>query len=85
MAPVLLFAAGIAYLLPSVVARLRRHRSCNSICIINLFFGWTILGWVICLAWSASGNVEPKRLKTVEPEGEKKPHAYWTSQPTPKA
>jgi hypothetical protein len=68
-------------MLPSVVARLRNHKNTNSICIINLFFGWTILGWVICLAWSASSNVHEKQKPK---ESETKPHEFWTTPPTPK-
>lgn len=47
----------LAYLLPSLVAFARHHRNDNSICVINIFLGWTILGWIICLAWSFSSNV----------------------------
>jgi hypothetical protein len=29
--------------------------------ILNLFFGWSLLGWVICLAWSFSSDVRETR------------------------
>ena len=54
----ILLAIISAYLLPCVIARGRRHRSTNSIAICNLFFGWTIIGWILCLSWGLSGNVE---------------------------
>jgi len=44
----------ILYFLPSMIARCRNHCNELSINIINLFFGWTLLGWVVCLAWSFS-------------------------------
>ena len=40
------------YLAPCLVARLREHRQTNAICVINVFAGWTIIGWIICLAWA---------------------------------
>jgi hypothetical protein len=52
-----LIGAVIAYLLPSIIAAVRGHRNSNSICVVNIFLGWTLLGWVIALAWSFSDNV----------------------------
>ena len=39
------------YTLPSLIAYSDNHRSRHVICIINLFLGWTWLGWIICLIW----------------------------------
>ena len=46
----------VLYFLPSAVAVLNKHKQINPIMIINLLLGWTILGWVIALAWSVSNN-----------------------------
>ena len=48
--------AGLLYLLPSVVAAIRRHPSGGAIFILNLLLGWTVLGWVVALIWSATGE-----------------------------
>jgi Superinfection immunity protein len=48
-----------AYFLPTLVAWWREHPSENSIAVINFFFGWTFLGWVLALAWSVS-SIEKK-------------------------
>lgn len=55
------------YFLPVIIAYNRNHNNLIPIFIIDLFFGWTLLGWVICLAWSTSSNVEssPKPRGTV--------------------
>lgn len=45
------------YFLPGIVAHIRDHNNENPIVLLNLFLGWTFLGWVIALAWSASDNV----------------------------
>ena len=41
----------LLYILPSIVAVCRRTNvHAGSIFIINLFLGWTFLGWVVALA-----------------------------------
>jgi len=50
-----LFLALCIYLLPTIIGVERKHPSAGGIFVINLFFGWTLLGWVIALAWSVSG------------------------------
>ena len=42
------------YFLPSLIAILRSHHQWGAISIINLFFGWTFIGWVVSLAWAVS-------------------------------
>ena len=51
---VFLAAMGAIYLLPTIIGVNRQHPSAGGIFVINLFFGWTLLGWVIALAWSVS-------------------------------
>lgn len=46
----------LIYFLPSIAAR--NHPHAGGIFVINLFLGWTFLGWVVALAWAMSG---PKR------------------------
>lgn len=38
------------YFLPSMVAMGRKHRLAATIFVVNLFLGWTVLGWIIALA-----------------------------------
>lgn len=40
------------YFAPMIVAACRQHPNADSIAIVNLFLGWTFIGWVICLAWA---------------------------------
>jgi hypothetical protein len=49
---VILGIAFVVYFLPSFIAGLRDHRQNGAIFIVNLFLGWTFIGWVIALAWS---------------------------------
>lgn len=45
-----LLLAGVAYFLPSVVAAERGVPHLGSVVVVNLFLGWTFLGWVVALA-----------------------------------
>jgi len=56
---VLLFVAGL-YLLPTIVAVVRLHHQTLAIFLLNMFLGWSALGWVVALIWSAT-RVEPRR------------------------
>jgi len=39
----------LIYFIPSVVADYKKNLNSTAIFIVNLFFGWTIVGWVIAL------------------------------------
>ena len=47
------------YFLPAIVASLRRHHNANAIFLLNLFLGWTFLGWVVALVWAATATQRP--------------------------
>jgi len=38
------------YFLPTIVGY--NHKNFASICILNIFLGWTFIGWVIALIWA---------------------------------
>jgi len=40
------------YFAPTAVALLRRHQNVIAILVINLFLGWTLLGWVGAMVWA---------------------------------
>lgn len=42
------------YFLPWIVAHQRCHHNENSIALLNLFLGWTVIGWLAAIIWSAS-------------------------------
>jgi Superinfection immunity protein len=41
------------YFAPALVAFFRRQQNRWFILVLNFLFGWTIVGWIICLAWGA--------------------------------
>jgi Superinfection immunity protein len=43
----------VFYFLPSIVAFARSKRDMLSIFLLNLFLGWTLIGWIVALVWAA--------------------------------
>ena len=41
------------YLFPTIVGAVRKAPNIGSIMVINLFLGWTFIGWVVALAMAA--------------------------------
>ena len=59
----LLILVGIPlYFLPSYLAYNRKKRSKLSILLVNLFFGWTTVGWFIALIWAVSSDKQPQNI-----------------------
>lgn len=52
MEPAHLWLIAALYLLPTLYAWLNRHPHTLAVCIVNVFLGWTLLFWVLALAWA---------------------------------
>ena len=48
------------YFLPSIWAEKHHHKNAEAIVILNLFLGWTFIGWVIALVWAAMSDSTKK-------------------------
>ena len=57
------------YFLPTLIANHRKKENTGSIFLLNLFFGWTFLGWIITLGWAltTASPVEQPIIWVVEP------------------
>jgi hypothetical protein len=42
----------LIYFVPALVARKCNHPHLHSIVVVNVFLGWTVIGWVVALAWA---------------------------------
>ncbi|MDE0420270.1 MAG: superinfection immunity protein [Gammaproteobacteria bacterium] len=40
------------YFIPTIVAKVRNHHNTMAIFLLNLFLGWSLLGWVAALVWA---------------------------------
>lgn len=52
MGVILFIGAVLLYFLPSMVGY--NKKNAGSIIILNIFLGWTLIGWVVALVWAAS-------------------------------
>ena len=44
----------VVYFIPSIVAR--KKSFFKQVFLTNLFFGWTVIGWIISLIWSVKAE-----------------------------
>lgn len=62
------FLIGVAllagYLLPALIAGMREHRNTTSITMLNLFLGWTFIGWVVALVWAFTAQDESRAARS---------------------
>lgn len=45
------------YMLPTIIAKQRRHRNVLPIALVNIFTGFTLLGWFAAFVWSLTADV----------------------------
>ena len=51
------------YFLPGIIASARSHHNALAIWVLNLFLGWTALGWIAALVWAFTAvNVRQNNL-----------------------
>ncbi len=74
---IFLLIVGVLYFLPSIVAVQRRHSNQAPIFIVNLLTGWTLIGWVIALAWSLSAQKTPPGPPVPQVPQESKVGTSW--------
>ena len=46
------------HFLPTFIAFMRAHTNRWAIFLLNLFLGWTLIGWVAALCWSVLSRQE---------------------------
>ncbi len=49
------------YLIPTIVGAIRKVPNIGSVIVINLFLGWTLIGWVVALAMAARSVPPPRQ------------------------
>lgn len=63
----LLAASFVMYFLPTFIAAKRGHPNGTSIFLLDLFLGWTGIGWLAALIWSASAIRKEAGSSSSEP------------------
>ena len=49
---ILFLLALVFYFLPTVIATSNKHKNAAAIFVVNLLLGWSLIGWVVALAWA---------------------------------
>jgi len=52
----------IPYFLPSIIALFRSKSNTTAIVMLNLFLGWTFIGWVVALIWAVTKDREMQTI-----------------------
>jgi len=47
----------VMYFPPSILALARNTRDTAAIVLLNIFLGWTVIGWVVALVWAVKTDV----------------------------
>ncbi|MEV0450253.1 superinfection immunity protein [Streptomyces sp. NPDC050600] len=70
----------LPYFVPTVVAVVRSVPNRGSVIVINVFLGWTVLGWIVALAMAArSGPPRPPRDSCPPRDSNRGPLRQWAS------
>jgi hypothetical protein len=61
----------LLYFLPTIIAFYRGKSNWLAIMLVNVFFGWSFIGWFVALIWAVTKDVERQSViinNTVSPE-----------------
>lgn len=80
----LFLVAGISlaiYFAPTLIALKRGHTSAGGIFALDFFLGWTLVGWVVALAWSMSAFQPTARRSRYAPAVDHAISPFATNEP----
>jgi Superinfection immunity protein/zinc-ribbon domain len=69
------FLASVAlYFLPTIIGSTRQKTNLMGIFLVNVFLGWSVIGWIIALVWAVSTEridqiPYARRAPVPEPQG----------------
>ena len=55
-AQVFVVIALLLYFIPTVIAYNKHKKNAGAICALNVFLGWTFIGWVASLVWALTND-----------------------------
>jgi hypothetical protein len=54
----MLLAIVVIYMLPTLIAFGREHPRRQDIAVLNILFGWTLIGWIAVFLWASLVRIE---------------------------
>ncbi len=58
-----LLVLAAVYMIPSGIAALRGVDRIGGVVVVNVFLGWTFLGWIGALVWACAGRPTIERIE----------------------
>lgn len=55
----------ILYFLPALIAMVRKHSNTTAIVLLDLFLGWTVIVWLVCLVWAIFGAKQQNMIVNI--------------------
>ena len=56
------------YLLPTLIAAARdKTHGAAGVFLLNIFLGWTLIGWLVAFMWACSGDAPPRTASKTFP------------------
>jgi hypothetical protein len=81
---VVLGIVAVLYFAPAIIAHSRNVPNKGSVFVINLFLGWTFIGWVVALAMAARSvpaDRQQRKWEPWQPPAQQQPPPSPPSQP----
>jgi ABC-type transport system involved in multi-copper enzyme maturation permease subunit len=50
------------YFLPTIIGYYRKRSNVAAIFLLNLFLGWTFIGWIVSLVWALANDNNPQTI-----------------------
>lgn len=66
MGVIIVFLIIFIYFIPSINAYSKKKKNAGAVFALNFFLGWTFIGWVVALVWSATDD--NKEVTVVHPK-----------------
>lgn len=57
---IMLVAVVVIYLLPTLIAFGREHPRRMDLAVVNIIFGWTLIGWWAAFFWALLARTQPQ-------------------------
>jgi len=57
-----LLVALALYFLPTIIAVLKKKTNFLPILLLNLFLGWSFIGWIVALVWATTKDASPQQI-----------------------
>lgn len=77
---VIVAIGGALYFLPTIIAATRKTPNIAAVAVINVFLGWSFIGWIVALVLALQQNQQPVQVVHVQQHIGYPPQGYVPQQ-----